>query len=55
MEGIPGTADRIAKLPKTWTIATTCTGCGTFELCLRAVADALSSALPFDADVFDAS
>ena len=47
---IPGTQDKIANLRRSWAIATTCTGCGTFEMCFQHVADALSTRLPVNED-----
>lgn len=37
-----------------WKVATTCSGCGTFEMALRSVANAFTSWLPVDDDPFEA-
>ena len=42
------TVMRIANLPLEWTVATTCSGCGTFEIALRSVANAMSGYPPVD-------
>ena len=47
---IPGTQEKIANLRRSWAIASTCTGCGTFEMCFQHVADALSTRLPVHDD-----
>ena len=49
---IDGVSDRIANLPRDWSLGTTCTGSGTFEIALRAVSDAMSGCLPVDAEPF---
>lgn len=51
---IPGTQDRLVKLMREWKVATTCSGCGTFEMALRSVANAFTSWLPVDDDPFEA-
>ena len=47
---VDGVRERLANLPRDWRLATTCSGCGTFELALRAVATAMSGYLPVDDD-----
>lgn len=49
-----GTKDRLVKLMREWKVATTCSGCGTFEMALRSVANAFTSCLPVDDDPFEA-
>ena len=45
---VDGTLLRIANLPSSWTVATTCSGCGTFEIALNSVANAISAHTPID-------
>ena len=45
---VEGTMDRIANLPSLWSVATTCSGCGTFEIALNSVANAMSAHTPVD-------
>eukprot|EP00434_Breviolum_minutum_P030986 symbB.v1.2.027404.t1/scaffold2808.1/size69842/6 len=47
---IPGTSDRIENIPSEWLSASTCTGCGTFEIALRSVANAVSEHRPVNSD-----
>ena len=47
---IPGTSDRIENIPSEWLSASTCTGCGTFEIALRSVANAVSEHRPVHSD-----
>lgn len=43
---ISGTADRLANMPNTMTVASACTGIGTFEFAFHAIVDAINDALP---------
>ncbi len=45
---IDGVMDRIRNLPREWKVASTCTGTGTFETALNAVACAVSTHLPVE-------
>ncbi|CAK9032499.1 unnamed protein product [Durusdinium trenchii] len=47
---IPGLRNRMMNLPRIWSLATTCTGSGGFELAARAVAKELTRALTTFAD-----
>jgi hypothetical protein len=38
-----------------WEIASTCTGCGTFEMAFQAVVDALSTHLPVSDNTLEVS
>ena len=46
VETVDGLREKIANLPRTWRLGSTCSGCGTFELAARAVASAMSGCLP---------
>ena len=50
-----GTKERIANSPRLWEIASTCTGCGTFEMAFQAVVDALSTHLPVSDNTLEVS
>ena len=50
---IPGTSARLAKLMREWKVATTCSGCGTFEMALRSVANAFTTCTSVDDDPFE--
>lgn len=47
---VPGVLDRIENLPAEWTVASTCTGSGTFETALHGVASAMAFHLPLESD-----
>ena len=52
---IPGTLDRLHNIPAEWLSASTCTGCGTFEIALRSVANAVSEHRPVHSDTITAT
>ena len=53
---VPGTKAKIAKLPLSWTVASTCSGSGGFEIVLAKVADSMSNHLPHESrNIFSAT